>query len=304
MFGRKHKLPRGDAQHTPLLAMWYQTRTALSELIIPLLAGLKTLWLLFIAPVRFFGVAFHQNRPLESLFSPFDPFWRTLTPEARRPLDPAHFLLFGVLAADLAGFTFDNSNRLTGLLGDGETGLLNVILTALARLMPALNRRFADIEAFLQSELFAKLKAFIDTSLLVVIGELIINLVVLVVFAYLVYVLMRGRIPAAYSYAFWLYAAGLQFVTTGVSQLFFTFFSLPTFTLPQITPELIFVAVEWALLILWQFLYPAYVLPRVFPGTISAKQVLIASLLGRAVLALAGWLIFGGLVLLLALLSA
>jgi hypothetical protein len=297
MFSRRPRIPLEDAEHTPLLAMWYQTRTALAELIIPLLAGLKTLWLLFFSPVRFFEVAFRRARPLESLRSPIDPFWRTLTPEERRPLDPAHFLLFGIFAAALANFQFDNSNRLSGLLSDGESGLFSTVTAALSNLLPALSGRLEDIQAFLQGTFFAQLRTFIDPSLTAVIAELITNLLLLLIFTYLFYLLIRRRIPAVYSYAFWLYAAGAQFVTTAVSHFFFAFISLPTFNLPQITPDIIFVIVETGLLILWQYLYPAFILPRVFPGSISGKEVLIAAILGRGILAIAGWLIFGGFVL-------
>ena len=297
MFSRKPRIPLEDAEHTPLLAMWYQARTALAELIIPLLAGLKTLWLLFVAPVRFFGVAFHRTRPLESLRSPFDPFWRTLTPEERRPLDPAHFLLFGIFAAALSNFEFDNSNRLVGLLGDEESGLLSTAVAALSNLIPSLSRRLQAIQAFFEGEFFAQLQTFIDPSITAVVSELIINLLLLLIFTYLFYLFIGRRIPAIYSYAFWLYVAGAQFITTAVSRFLFNFISLPTFNLPQITPDIIFIIIETGLLILWQYLYPAFILPRVFPSSVTSKQVLIAAILGRGILAIVGWLIFGGFVL-------
>ena len=296
MFSRKPRTPLEDSDHTPLLAMWYQTRTALAELIIPVLAGLKTMWLLFFAPVRFFEVAFHRTRPLESLRSPFDPLWRTLTPEERKPLDPAHFLLFGIFTAVLANFEFDNSNRLLGLLNQGEAGFLETIVTVLSNLMPVQSGRLQAIQAFFEGEFFVQLQNFIDPSLTAVITRLIINLILIVIFAYLFYLLSGRRISATNSYAFWLYIAGVQFVTTAVSRLIFNFISLPTFNLPQITPDLIFVTIETGLLILWYFLYPAFVLPRVFPSAINRKQVLIAAILGRGIMAIAGWLIFGGFV--------
>ena len=297
MFSRKPQAPRGDERHTPLLAIWYQTRTALAELIIPLLAGLKTMWLLFLAPVRFFEVAFHRTRPLESLRSPFDPFWRTLTPEDREPLDPAHFLLFGIFAAVLANFEFDNSNRLLGLLDNGEASFLDTIIAALSNLLSAQSGRLQAIQAFLEGEFFTQLQSLIDPTLTAVITRLIINLILVVIFAYLFYLLSGRGISATNSYAFWLYIAGIQFVTTAVSRLLFNFISLPTFNLPQITPDLIFVAIETVLLILWYYLYPAYVLPRVFPTSITRRQVFIAAILGRGIMAIAGWLIFGGFVL-------
>lgn len=303
MFSRKPRTPLEDSEHTPLLAMWYQTRTALAELFIPLLAGLKTMWLLFIAPKRFFEVAFHRTRPLESLISPFDPLWRAMSAEERKPLDPAHFLLFGIFAAALANFEFDNSNRLLGLLGDGESGLLSTAVAALSNLAPSLSGRLESLQAFFQGELFAQMQTFIDPSLTAVVFELIVNLLLLLIFTYLFYLLIGRRIPAIYSYSFWLYVAGMQFVTTAVSRILFNFISLPTFNLPQITPDLIFVIIETILLILWQIVYPVMVLPRVFPSSITRKQVFIASVLGRGIMAVAGWLIFGGFVLIATLFS-
>jgi hypothetical protein len=260
MFSRKPPTRREDSQHTPLVAMWFQARTALAELIIPLLAGLKTIWLLFFAPIRFFGVAFHHNRPLESLRSPIDPFWRTLTHEDRKPLDPAHFLLFGILTAVLANFEFDSSNRLLSFLGDGETGLLSTAIAASSNFVPSQSGRLEAIQAFFQGEIFKQLANFIDPSMTAVVAELFINPFLIVLFAYLFYIFSGRKISATNCYAFWLYIAGIQFVTTAASRILFTFISLPTFDLPQLTPNLIFIIIEMGLLILWYFLYPAYVL--------------------------------------------
>ena len=305
MFSRKPTTRREDSEHAPLVAMWFQARTALAELIIPLLAGMKTVWLLLFAPVRFFEVAFHRTRPLESLRSPFDPFWRTLTHEERKPLDPAHFLLFGIFAAVLANFEFGNSNRWLSLLGDSdsEAGLLSTVTTASRELAPSQSARLEAIQAFFQTEFFTQLASFIDPSMTAIIIELFINLILIVIFAYLFYIFSGRKISATHSYSFWLYIAGIQFVTTAASRLLFTFISLPAFDLAQLTPDRIFVAIEMGLLILWYYLYPAYALPRIFPDIINRKQVIISAILGRAIMAFAGWLIFGGFVLLASLIG-
>ena len=92
-----------DDQHTPLLAMWYQTRTALADFGIPVLAGLKVVWLIAFSPTRFFQAYLDGDQELAALRSPFDALWRALTPEDREPLDAAKFLLFAILTGRLFG---------------------------------------------------------------------------------------------------------------------------------------------------------------------------------------------------------
>ena len=94
---------RDYKDHTPLLAMWYQTRAAVGEAIIPLLAGLKTAWLVVFVSRRFFRAEFNidsaqADRGTAQLFSPFDLIWRTFTKEARTPLGPAKLLIFAIVA--------------------------------------------------------------------------------------------------------------------------------------------------------------------------------------------------------------
>jgi hypothetical protein len=300
---RRNQPKPEDFEHTPLLAMWYQIRHALADLIIPLLAGLKALWLMFFAPVTFFKAVFFHTRDLESLRSPADPLWRTFSPEARRPLDPAPFLLFGILTAALANFEFDNSNRLLGLLGDSESGVMGQALTTIAQRSASMAQVINGLRDFWTGAFMTELRAFFDASLFGAITELIANLVILVVFAYIFYLLTRRRMTAVQSYAFWLYMAGLQFFTTAVSHLFFSIFSLSAFSLPPIAPEIIFIVMETGLLIVWQLLYPAYVLPKVFPDILTAKKVLVAAVIGRLLLAALAWLLFGGFVIILSFLS-
>jgi hypothetical protein len=97
--------------------------------------------------------------------------------------------------------------------------------------------------------------------------------------------------------------AGMQFFTTALSNIFLSIFSLSAFGLPEIAPEIIFVVMETGLLILWQLLYPAYVLPKIFPDVLTAKKVLVAAVIGRLLLAALGWLLFGGFVIILSFLS-
>jgi len=91
------KAPQPERRPTPLVTMWQQSRGAIADAATPLLAGLKTLWLILLAPVKFFGAQLQGTTTSASLWTPFDPFWRALTAVARNPLEPAQLLLFGIL---------------------------------------------------------------------------------------------------------------------------------------------------------------------------------------------------------------
>ncbi|MEZ4708643.1 MAG: hypothetical protein R3A44_15655 [Caldilineaceae bacterium] len=84
--------------HTPLLAVWYQARGTMAEALAPVLAGLKTAWLLVFRAHPFFQSRLRDESALRHFWSPFDPFWRLLTAEPRFPLGAAQFLLFGIAA--------------------------------------------------------------------------------------------------------------------------------------------------------------------------------------------------------------
>lgn len=292
---------RGDADHTPFLAMLYQIRTAVADLILPLLAGLMTVWLVVVTPSHFLKAAFFHTRPLEKLRSPFLVLWPFLSKEERRPLDPAQFLLFGIFAAALAGFEFDNSNQLRGLLR--ETGLTQSLLDYLSRQNAALGQTIAAVQRLLQSGPVAALQSFMDQALIAAIWELIVNLLVTAVFAYIFYLLVRRQISPRHSYSFWLYMRGMQYFTTAVSTLFLSFFSLSFLGLPGVAPEILFWLLETGLRLVWLFLFPAIVLPRLFPE-LTTKRVLGASLAGNIILAGADWFLASGLVFMLAILGA
>ncbi|MCB9418638.1 MAG: hypothetical protein H6667_02450 [Ardenticatenaceae bacterium] len=292
---------RGDADHTPVLAMLYQIRTAVADLIVPLVAGLMTVWLVVVTPSHFFKASFFHERPLEKLRSPFLVLWPFLSKEERRPLDPAQFLLFGIFTAALAGFGFDNSNQLRGLLR--ETGVTESLLAYLSRQNAALGQTITAVQRILQSGPVAALQTFMDQSLIAAIWELIVNLFVTAVFAYIFYLLVRRQISPRHSYSFWLYMRGMQYFTTAVSTLFFSLSSLSILGLPEITPDILFWLFETALRLVWLFLFPAIVLPRLFPE-LTAKRVLGASLVGNLILIGANWLLTTGWVFMLAVLGA
>jgi hypothetical protein len=292
---------RGDADHTPLLAMLYQIRTAVADLIIPLLAGLMTVWLVVVTPSHFFKAAFFHSRPLEKLRSPFLFLWPFLSKEERRPLDPAQFLLFGIFTAALAGFGFDNSNQLHGLLR--ETGLTEALLSYLSQQNAALGQIIASVQHILQSGPVAALQSFMDQALIAAIWELIVNLFVTAVFAYLFYLLVRRRISPRHSYSFWLYMRGMQYFTTAVSTIFLSISSLSILNLPEVAPDVLFWLLEMGLRLIWLFLFPAVVLPRLFPE-LTARRIIGASLVGNLFLAGAGWLLASGLVFVLAIFGA
>ena len=124
-------------ERSPLVQMWSQVRAAIADLGVPLLAGLKTMWLLIARPRVFFQTFSQPGRALSSLRTPIDPLWRAVSGErVRAPLGPAQFLMFGIFAAILAGFEFDNSNQLVGLLQ--ETGVSTAFWNSLADISPAL----------------------------------------------------------------------------------------------------------------------------------------------------------------------
>lgn len=296
---RNHE--RGDADHTPFLAMLYQIRTAVADLIVPLVAGLMTVWLVVVTPSHFFKASFFQERPLTKLRSPFLVLWPFLSKEERRPLDPAQFLLFGIFTAALAGFGFDNSNQLRGLLR--ETGLTQSLLDNLARQNAALGQTIAAVQRILQSGPVAALQSFMDQSLIAAIWELIVNLLVTAVFAYIFYLLVRRQISPRHSYSFWLYMRGMQYLTTAVSTIILSFFSLSILGLPKVAPDVLFWLLETGLRLIWLFLFPAIVLPRLFPE-LTVKRVLGASLVGNIILAGADWFLASGVVFVLALLGA
>ena len=49
--------------HTPLLAVWYQARATIAEALVPVLAGLKTAWLLAFAARPFFHSRLGDEKP-------------------------------------------------------------------------------------------------------------------------------------------------------------------------------------------------------------------------------------------------
>ena len=295
------RFERGDADHTPLLAMLYQIRTAVADLIVPLLAGLMTVWLIVVTPSHFFNTSFFHSRPLEKLRSPFLFLWPFLSKEERRPLDSSQFLLFGIFAAVLAGFEFDNSNQLRGLLR--ETGVTESLLGYFSQQNATLGQIIASIQRILQSGPVVALQTFMDQALIAAIWELIVNLFITAVFAYIFYLLVRRKMPPRHSYSFWLYMRGMQFFTTAVSTLFLSFFSLSFLGLPEVAPDVLFWLFETGLRLVWVFLFPALVLPRLFPE-ISVKRILGASLVGNIILSSGGWLLSTGLVFILAILGA
>ncbi len=280
-----------DDIHTPLLAMWYQARTALADLTIPVLAGLKVVWLILLTPLRFFRAYLLGTKDLAALRTPIDILWRTLSPEERVPLDAAKFLLFGILTAALAGFGFDNANRVSGLLA--QTNVLNNGLDALAQQNAVVAEALLRLQTFWQNATVQAIQAFFDRELIAAFVELLVTLFMTMLFAYLFRLIARSKVSARGLYAFWLYMTGMQFFTTGITFILFGIVSLPAFGLPELTPELIFLILENGLLIVWQYLLPLFVLPRIFP-TLTVRRTLLALLVTHGIFILAGWLLRAG----------
>jgi hypothetical protein len=279
-----------DEDHMPLVAMWFQIRTVIAELFVPLLAGMKTLWLLVFAPHAYFDAFFFKSRRLDRLHSPFGLIWRSLTNEAQMPLGPAQFLLFGIFTAALAGFGFDNSNRLSGLLT--ELNITNLALDQLSSRSDALAEIIERIQSFFASSLVMTAQNFLDQDIIAAVIELILTLLVMVLFAYIFYLLSGRVLSPTRSYAFWLYMTGLQFFTTAVTFLLFSLIGFFLPDLPQI-PDILFWLSETGLQIWWFYLFPLVILPRLFPR-LTRVRVVVASLLTHAILSGLGWIITSG----------
>lgn len=291
MLPRRPRPKHPAESRSPFLAMWYQARAAIAELIIPLLAGLKTIWLLLATPLNFFRAYFFGARSIEQLHSPVDPLWRLLAAGARRPLDAAQFLLFGIFTAALAGFDFDNSNRLTGFLV--QQGLIERTLEAIAARSPLAAALISSGQQALAHPLVVAVRSFFDQTLVAALLELVVTLLLTLLLAYLFYLLTGRAVSAAHSYPFWLYMTGLNYFTTGLLALVISVLSLAMLGLPPALPTFLFWLSETGFRIIWYYVYPAIVLSRLFPG-LGRRQVVVASLAGRLILAGIGWLLTAG----------
>ena len=280
-----------DDEHIPLLAMWYQTRSALADFAIPVLAGLKVVWLIAFTPTKYFRAYLSHTQHLTALRTPIDFFWRTFTPEERLPLDAAKFLLFAILTAALAGFPFDNTNRISGLIE--ESDIMSQGLAVLQQQIPALADVTARIDLFLQNETVLAIQEFFDQNLISAVIELFVTLILTMLFAYLFRLLAGRGVTATGSYAFWLYMTGMQFFTKAITFVIFKFVSLPAFDLPSFMPQSIFVIVEYAWTLLWLYLLPLWVLPRIFPP-LTRSRTLAALLITHAVFTGINWLMSVG----------
>ncbi|MBP8002962.1 MAG: hypothetical protein KA314_11465 [Chloroflexi bacterium] len=272
-------------ERSPFLLIWRQSREAIAEMLVPLLAGLKTVWLLLITPTNFFRTWFFERAAAARLHSPFGLLWRSLTSEPQLPLQPHQFLLFGIFTAALAGFGFDNSNRFTGFLANA--GLGDIVLAQTQSLAPTAANLIVRLQTFAQTPTYTTLSQFVDGSIVSAVLELVLNLYITMAFALLFWLIVRGRVPANHSYSFWLYMTGLQYFTTGISSIFYLLFSLG---LSEEISTFLFWLLETALFVIWQIFLPMIVLPRLYPA-VRGRTVLLAALLGRGLLFGLGWAI-------------
>jgi hypothetical protein len=198
--------------------------------------------------------------------------------------------LFGIFTAALAGFGFDNSNRLSGLLA--ELNVTDFALMRLSQRSAALAGMVEQVEAFFASSVVMTIQNVLDQDLISAVIELILTLLVMVLFAYLFFLLSGRRVSPTRSYSFWLYMTGLQFFTTAVTFLLFSLVALLLPNLPQI-PDILFWLSETGLQVWWFYLFPMVILPRLFPQ-LTRVRVLVASLLAHAILSALGWIITSG----------
>jgi hypothetical protein len=81
---------------------------------------------------------------------------------------------------------------------------------------------------------------------------------------------------------------GMRFFTTAITFMAFKLFSLPAIGLPQLTPQIIFIAVEFAWSLLWMAAIPLLVMPRIAEG-LTAWRTLGALLITHGIFMAAGW---------------
>ncbi|MCL4869317.1 MAG: hypothetical protein KJ063_10120 [Anaerolineae bacterium] len=274
-------------ERSPFLLIWRQSRAAISELIVPLLAGLKTVWLLLVSPTHFFRTWFFDRAAASRFHSPFGLVWRTLTSAPQLPLEPHQFLLFGIFTAALAGFGFDNSNRFTGFLSQAGAG--DLLLGQLQQSAPAAANLLLRVRTLGESPTILTLSQFMDSSIISAVVELVLTLYITMAFALFFWVMVRGRVSTTQSYTFWLYMTGLQYFTTGLSSIVYLIFSLGFSA--EVTAFL-FWLLESGLFVLWQLILPVIVLPRLFPK-LTLGSVLLAVLVGRGLLFALSWLVAG-----------
>jgi hypothetical protein len=304
--GGEHSLSSSARkEHQPLVEIWLQIWSALGEMIQPLLFGLNTTALILFDHKRFFESADTVRQDLVASRGPLRRFFARR--RRLRSLPPAQYLLFGIFASALAGFGFDNSNRFLGLLH--QLGVIQLILDYLQQRGGRLAQTITTLQEFSQTPLIAGLQSWLDQDLIAALAELFVTLFVTIVLAYLFYRLIRfSRVDTRliswkWSYNFWLYVIGLQFFTTALSFILFSFASLSTFQLPSWAPPTFFWINETGLYLLWRFLFPALVLPRVFAGSgLTARHSLMAAIGAHFGLFALGWLATTGFVALIALL--
>ena len=294
MFRKKRNADHvGESEHTPLLAIWYQTRAAFADLIIPMLAGLKTVWLLLFSPLKFFHAYFDHTRPIEKLRTPFDPVWRALTKEERFPLDPSQLLLFGIFTAALSGFDFNTSNRFLEVLR--ATGITKQAREGVGNASSSTETVISNIEQAWNSAISQNIFGLFDQTIVNAITELIVTLIITMFFAFIFYLLVGRRMSATHSYRFWLFMIGLQFFTTGVSSLMFSLTSLATINLPEFMPGFFYSVQELFFSLLWLLIVPAFILPRLHPETeLTTKRVIFAIIAGRGLIAGIVWFFLVG----------
>lgn len=179
----------------------------LFDILIPLLAGIKTTWLIFFKPSEFFRTVFFQEKPADAIDFPLTRFWRRISGEPQYVFEPAQYWFF-VLAfmAVVAILLRGNGSILpdTAPNDDGpEFATGNLFFVVLRPMITRIteNYNISDDLLELPFEMLYAAFIFFSTALL----------------AYIYHRFMgKKSLPSNHNYTFWLYFVGAMFVAIRV----------------------------------------------------------------------------------------
>ncbi|MFT5193317.1 MAG: hypothetical protein ACI9EW_000507 [Cellvibrionaceae bacterium] len=235
------------------------------EVLIPVLAGIKTTWLIFVKPNEFFKTLFFYEKPADEIDFPLSNLWRKITNEPQYIYEPAPYWFFVLAFMTVAAILLRGSSVLTlgGRVAGNEAEFANGNLFFIV-LRPMINRimfnyNISDDLLELPFGLLYVLFVFFSTALLAFIYHRSMG---------------RENLPSNHNYTFWLYFVGAMFIAIRIMLLLLAgittlgtegLLSLPGIALSVIGFGYIF--------IIYPLYMPIYVLSKLF-STISFNRAL------------------------------
>ncbi|MFK7804898.1 MAG: hypothetical protein AB8G95_24920 [Anaerolineae bacterium] len=179
----------------------------LFDILIPLLAGIKTTWLIFFKPNEFFRTIFFQEKPADEIDFPLSKFWRKISNEPQYVFEPAQYWFF-VLAfmAVVAILLRGDGSILPDAAPDSdgpEFASGNLFFVVLRPMITRIteNYNISDDLLELPFELLYVAFVFFSTALLAFIYHRFMG---------------KESLPSNHNYTFWLYFVGAMFVAIRV----------------------------------------------------------------------------------------